>query len=96
MSSASKSSFSRVRTPMAFRASCSSGTCPLNSGGVSPRLPLYSAYSRVRNDCREMSNATARCVGFSFWSRSSSIDRNPWMAFVCCPSRVEKLSTGRA
>jgi len=43
-----------------------------------------------------MSNATARCVGFSFRSKLSNIDRKPWMAFVCCPAWVWKLSTGRA
>ncbi len=68
----------------------------MNSGGVSARVPLYSGYSRVRNEAREMSNATPRWVGFSFCSRMSSIDRKPWMAFVCWPSWVVKLSTGRA
>ena len=96
MSSASKSSLLRVWMPMALSASSSSGTWPTNSGGVSPRVPLYSGYSRVRNEKREMSNATARWVGFSFCSSRMSIDRNPWIAFVCCPSRVVKLSTGRA
>ncbi len=81
---------------MAASASCSSGTCPTNSGGVSPRVPLYSGYSRVRNEYREISKATATCVGFSFASRLRNIERKPWIAFVCCPSRVTKLSIGRA
>ena len=29
-------------------------------------------------------------------SSISSIDRKPWIALVCCPSRVLKLSTGSA
>ncbi len=43
-----------------------------------------------------MSKATAMWVGFSVLRRLISIARKPWIAFVCCPSRVEKLSTGRA
>ncbi len=81
---------------IAARASCSSGTWPTNSGGVSPRVPLYSGYSRVRKENREMSKATATCVGFSFARRSRNIEMKPWMALVCCPSCVTKLSTGRA
>ena len=96
MSSASKSSLVIVGMFIAFSASCSSGTWPLNSGGVSLRVPLYSGYSRLRNEKREMSKATARWLGRSFCRSSRSIDRKPWMAFVCCPSVVLKLSTGRA
>ena len=50
MSSASKSSLAMVVMFIAFSASWSSGTWPANSGGVSPRVPLYSGYSRVRNE----------------------------------------------
>ena len=46
-------------------------------------MPLYSGYSLVRNEYREMSNATARWVGFSFVSRLISIAMKPWIALVC-------------
>ena len=96
MSSASKSSFTTVVMPIACRASRSSGTCPLNSTGVASRPALYSGYSRVRKELREISKATAMWLGFSFWSRLRSIETKPWIAFVCCPSEFTKLSTGRA
>ncbi len=96
MSSASWSSLVRVGMFMVFSARSSSGTCPVNSTGVSPRVPLYSGYSRVRNEKREMSNATPTCVGFSFCRRLMSIAMKPCTAFVCCPSRFWKLSAGRA
>ena len=96
MSSASMSSCSSTVMLMAARQSFNSGIWPLNSGGVSDRLALYSVYSRVRKDCREVSKATAIWVGFSALIRLISIARNPYTPLVCCPSRVEKLSTGRA
>ena len=77
MSSASMSSFCRTVMLIAARQSCSSGICPLNSLGVSERLALYSVYSRVRKDCREVSKATAMWVGFSALMRLISIDRKP-------------------
>ena len=77
MSSASKSSFCSTVMLIAARQSCRSGICPLNSLGDSERLALYSVYSRVRNDCREVSKATAMWVGFSALIRLISIDRNP-------------------
>ena len=43
-----------------------------------------------------MSKATAMCVGRCCVSRLISIAMKPWMAFVCWPSRLTKLSTGRA
>jgi hypothetical protein len=67
----------------------------LNSGGVSPRVPLYSAYSRVRNDARDIER-DREWVGFCCWSRRSSIEMKPWIALVCWPSRVVKLSIGSA
>ena len=82
--------------PMAFSASSRRGIWPTNSTGVSPRVPLYSGYSRVRNEYLEMSKATARWVGFSFWRRLMSIAMNPWIALVCWPSLFWKLSTGSA
>ena len=62
---------------IAARQSCSSGIWPLNSDGVSERFALYSAYSRVRNDWRDVSNATAIWVGRSALMRLMSIARNP-------------------
>ena len=47
MSSASKSSFVIVTMFIACSASSSSGIWPLNSGGVSPRVPLYSGVLAV-------------------------------------------------
>jgi len=55
----------------------------MNSAGVSPRVPLYSGYSRVRKEYREISKATARWLGFSFCNRLSIIEMNPWIALVC-------------
>ena len=40
-------------------------------------LALYSAYSRVRNDSLEVSNATATWLGRSAFSRLTNIDRKP-------------------
>ena len=77
MSSASMSSFCRTVMLIAARQSCRSGIWPLNSFGDSERLALYSVYSRVRKDCRDVSKATARCVGFSALMRLISIARNP-------------------
>ncbi len=62
---------------IAARQSCSSGICPLNSLGDSDRFALYSGYSRVRKDCRDVSKATAMWVGFSALMRLISIARNP-------------------
>ena len=62
---------------IAARQSWRSGIWPLNSLGVSERLALYSGYSRVRKDCREVSNATARWVGCSALMRLISIDEEP-------------------
>ena len=73
-----------------------SATCPLNSGGDADRLALYSAYSSLRNVCRDTSKATARCVGCSSRNTLISIEVNPYTAFVCWPVVVEKFSTGSA
>ena len=40
-------------------------TWPRNSSGVLSRLALYSAYSSTRKVWRDLSNATAMCVGSS-------------------------------
>lgn len=77
MSSASTPSRVSTVTFMAARQSCRSGICPLNSAGDSERFALYSAYCSVRNEWREVSKATARCVGFSAFTRFTNIDRNP-------------------
>ena len=50
----------------------------------------------MRNDCRDTSNDTMMCVGFSSRSMLISIDVNPNTALVDCPVAVEKFSTGRA
>jgi hypothetical protein len=71
-------------------------TWPWNGFGVSERPALYSAYFSVRKDCRETSNATTMCVGFSSRSMLISIEVKPKTAFVGCPVWVEKFSTGRA
>ena len=95
-SSASKPSFSKNVMPSAATTSLMSATWPENSAGLLLRLPLYSAYSSVRNVCRETSNATPTWVGCSSRSTLISIDVNPKTAFVCWPVVVEKFSTGRA
>ena len=78
MSSASKSSFCEDRDAHRREAVLQQRDLPLELGWASrERLALYSVYSRVRKDCREMSNATARWVGFSALSRLMSIDRKP-------------------
>ena len=96
MSSASKPSFSKVVTPSAAKTSLISGICPENSSGDLERLPLYSAYSSVRNVRRETSKATATCVGCSSRSTLMSIEVKPNTALVCWPVVVAKFSTGRA
>ena len=95
-SSASKPSFSKVVMPSAWTTSLMRSTWPLNSDGEALRLPLYSAYSAVRNVCRDTSKATATCVGRSSRSTLMSIDVKPNTALVCWPVVVEKFSTGRA
>ena len=77
MSSASIPSFVSTVTFIAASASCSSGICPVNSAGDAERVALYSGYWSVRNECREVSNATARCVGSSALTRFTNIDRKP-------------------
>ena len=62
-SSASKPSTSTCRIRSASSTSCSSGDWPVNSVGVAERPALYSAYSSVRNVCRETSKATPTWVG---------------------------------
>ena len=59
-------------------------------------MALYSAKVSVRKLCREMSKATAICVGFSSRSRLISIEVKPYTALVGCPVVVEKFSTGNA
>ena len=54
-----------------------SSTWPLNSSGVASRVPLYSGYSSVRNECLDTSKATATWVGRSVSSRRVSIDTKP-------------------
>ena len=77
MSSASTSSLCSTVMLIAARQSWRIGTWPLNSDGLSDRFALYSAYSRLRNDCREVSKATAMCVGLSALIRLISMERNP-------------------
>ncbi len=77
MSSASMPSCVSTGIDIAARQSCSSGIWPLNSCGVSDRVALYSGYSSVRNEWREVSNAIARWVGCSALMRLTSMDRNP-------------------
>ena len=67
----------RVRIFMAARASLSSSVCPLNSGGDSPLVPLYSGYSSVLKECLDKSKATAKWVGFSFCRMFNIIEINP-------------------
>ena len=74
----------------------SNSVCPLNSGGVSPRVPLYSGYSTVLNDSLDRSKATAMWVGFSVFRIFKSIEMNPWTALVGCPLGALKLSGLRA
>ncbi len=77
MSSASIPSLVSTGIDIAARQSCSSGIWPRNSDGVSERVALYSGYTSVRKECREMSNATARWVGRSALMRFTSMDRKP-------------------
>jgi uncharacterized protein len=71
-------------------------TWPPNSGRLSARPALYSAYFSVRNECRDTSNATVMWVGFSSRNTLMSMEVNPYTAFVGCPVVVEKFSTGSA
>ena len=81
---------------MASSTSRISGTCPRNSSGVAERVALYSGYSTERKVCRDTSNATPMCVGFSSRRVLMSIEVKPYTAFVGWPVVVEKFSTGSA
>jgi hypothetical protein len=76
-SSASKPSFSTVRIRSASRTSLTRAIWPENSSGDFDRLAVYSAYSSLRNVCRDTSKATATCVGCSSRRTLMSIDVNP-------------------
>ena len=76
-SSASKPSFSIVGIRSASSTSLTSETWPENSSGDLERLALYSAYSSVRNVCRDTSKATPTCVGCSSRSTLISIEVKP-------------------
>ncbi len=68
----------------------------MNSGGVSPRVPLYAGYRSVRNVPPGRSNATATCVGLCFVTSDSIIDAKPYTALTGSPVDVRKFSAGRA
>ena len=77
MSSASKPSRESDTIPIASSTSRINSTWPLNSSGVASRVPLYSGYSSVRNECLDTSKATAIWVGFSVSSKRVNIETKP-------------------
>ncbi len=96
-SSASYPGFSTTGMRSASSTSLIRLTWPRNGFGVSDRPALYSGVERrVRNECRDTSNATTMCVGCSSRSMLISIDVKPNTALVAWPVWVEKFSTGSA
>ena len=94
-SSASTPGTSSIGTASASSTWWISGSWLRNRSGVSLRPALYVASISLRNVLAGASNATARWSGFSSPSTFTSIDVNPYTAFVTVPDDVAR-SVGRA
>jgi hypothetical protein len=77
MSSASKPSISMIGMRSTPRTSRISGSCWLNTSGVSRRFALYSVYFSIRKTALPLSKATTTPSGFSSAMSLMSIDVKP-------------------